>query len=285
MAVRRRLGRWVPPGIASIGVGGALCLVLLVGFLLGPGLSPYGSEEMSADAMLLGPSLAHPFGTDNFGRDVLSRVLVGARTTLSLALAASAAGLFAGAVIGLLAGFRGGLIDQILMRTGDVAMAIPSLILAMLVIVAMGSGNVTVIVAIAIVFAPRAARILRSAALNIRELDFIAAARVLGESENSILLRELLPNMWPFILVEACIRLSYAILMISALGYLGVGVQPPTPDWGLMIADAAGFITSAPWMIAGPSAAIVFCVVAVNLLGEEMQLLIQQHARRPVSSL
>src|SRR5215469_2987503 len=185
--VHRPRERTILPTIGSIGIGGTFCFLLLVAVLLGPSLSPYDSEEMSSDAMLLAPNLSHLFGTDNFGRDILTRVLVGGRTTLSLALAASALGLFAGALIGLIAGFRGGALDQVLMRTGDVAMAIPSLVLAMLVIVAMGNSNGTVILAIAIVFVPRAARILRSAALNIRDLDFISAARVSGESENAIL--------------------------------------------------------------------------------------------------
>ena len=139
------------------------------------------------------------------------------------------------------------------MRIGDAVMALPSLILAMLVMVAVGSGPAAILLAIILIFAPRAARITRSVVLTVVNLDFVSAASVIGESQASVIFREILPNIWPNILVEACLRFSYAILIISALGYLGIGLQPPTPDWGLMISEAASYVTAAPWMLFGPA--------------------------------
>jgi len=170
-----------------------------------------------------------------------------------------------------------------LMRLGDALMALPSLSLAMLVMGAVGSGRIAILFAIILIFVPRAARITRSVVLNVANLDFVAAASVIGESQPSILIREILPNIWPNVLVEACLRFSYAILIISALGYLGIGLQPPTPDWGLMISEAAAYITVAPWMILGPAASIVLSVVSFNLVGDGLQEWMGVRLRRPAS--
>jgi peptide/nickel transport system permease protein len=166
------------------------------------------------------------------------------------------------------------------MRLGDAVMALPSLILAMLVLVAIGSGPLAILIAIVLIFAPRSARIVRSAALNVSSLDFVAAASVIGESQASVILREILPNIWPNVLVEGCLRFSYAILLISALGYLGIGMQPPTPDWGLMISEAAAYVTVAPWMMIGPAIGIVLAVIGVNLVGDGLQDMLGSRLRR-----
>lgn len=264
-------------------VGLALVGLLIVSIIAPALLVGLDGEAMSFDAIQAPPSALHPFGTDNLGRDILARTLLGGQSTLALAAVATIVGVGLGAIIGMIAGYKGGLIDDALMRTGDAIMALPSLILSMLVLVALGSGPLAIILAIVIIFAPRAARITRSAALNVVSLDFVAAASVVGESEVNVIFREILPNIWPTILVEACLRFSYAILLISALGYLGIGVQPPTPDWGLMIAEGAAFISVAPWMVLFPAIGIVVAVISVNLIGDGLQDLIGSQQRRGVS--
>jgi peptide/nickel transport system permease protein len=264
-----------PPLPRKSGWGLTVALIALalafVFVLVAPAILPLDPEAMSPEFILAPPSVEHWGGTDNLGRDILTRTLLGARSTLTLALAATLLGVGLGALIGMIAGYSRGFLDKLSMRLADAIMALPSLVLAMLALVVFGNGPGAVLGAIAIVFVPRAARIMRSVVLDLATRDFVVAASVIGESRASVLLREILPNMWPNLLVEACLRFSYAILLISSLGYLGIGVQPPTPDWGLMIADSSAYITTAPWMVIWPAAGIVASVVAVNLLGDSLQ--------------
>lgn len=270
------------PRVGTLAVIGAVVIaVLAVGFA--PFLLPFDAQTMSIDAILVPPDAVHWAGTDQLGRDLFARTLLGARATLSLALAGTFLGVGSGAVIGMIAGYGGGTVDAVLMRLCDALMALPSIILAMLVLVAVGNGPTAILLAIIGIFAPRSARIIRSAVLNVVTRDFVAAASVVGESSASVLLREILPNIWPNILVEACLRFSYAILIISALGYLGIGVQPPTPDWGLMIAEGTAYLMVAPWMIMTPAVGIVVSVMTVNLLGDWLQDVIGDRQRRAVS--
>ncbi|MEQ8931905.1 MAG: ABC transporter permease [Nitratireductor sp.] len=258
-----------------------LLLMVVVG--VSPLLLPYDAETMSGDAILAPPSASHWAGTDHLGRDLLARALLGGRTTLGLALLGTVLGVGAGAVVGMVAGYKGGRLDLFLMRLCDAFMALPSIILAMLVLIAVGNGPVAILLAIIGIFVPRSARIVRSATLNVVPREFVAAASVIGETQISILFREILPNIWPNILVEACLRFSYSILIISALGYLGIGIQPPTPDWGVMIADGTTYITIAPWMILAPAAGIVVSVISINLLGDLLQDVIGDRQKRTAS--
>lgn len=264
-------------------IGAAFVFLLVAVVFLSPVFLTVDGEAMSIDAILTPPSAQHWLGTDHLGRDILARTLVGGRSTLALAATATLLGVGLGALIGMIAGYKRGFIDELLMRLGDAVMALPSLILAMLVMVAVGSGPVAILTAIVLTFAPRAARITRSVVLNVVNLEFVAAASVIGESQTSVIFREILPNIWPNLLVEACLRFSYAILIISALGYLGIGLQPPTPDWGLMISEAAAYVTVAPWMLYGPAGAIVLSVISVNLVGDFLQEWIGLRMRRTVS--
>jgi peptide/nickel transport system permease protein len=268
---------------AGVLLGGLLLVVLVAFIVLAPSLLPFDAQTMSADAILAPPSTMHWAGTDQLGRDVFARTVLGARSTLVLAAAATVFGVCLGAFVGMVAGYDRGLLDSALMRLGDAVMALPSLVLAMLVLIAVGSGPGAILLAITIIFVPRAARITRSVVLNVVNLDFVAAASVVGESRASILAREILPNVWPNILVEGCLRFSYAILLISALGYLGIGVQPPTPDWGLMIADGSAYVSTAPWMILAPAIGIVLSVVSVNLVGDGLQEIVGGRMRRGAS--
>jgi peptide/nickel transport system permease protein len=180
-------------------------------------------------------------------------------------------GVFFGLLIGLFSGYVGGWVDEILMRLTDIAMSFPGLLLAMLVVAALGSNEINAVLSIGIVFVPKVARVVRSATLGLRHVQFVEAAEVRGESNSYIIFREILPNVWPPVIVETCIRLSYAVLLVVSLSYLGLGAQPPAPDWGLMIAKERAFLASAPWVVLGPATAIVTLIIGVNLFGDGMR--------------
>jgi peptide/nickel transport system permease protein len=249
-------------------IGGGILLFFLIMAVIGPFISPYPATQFHTARAFEGPSGDFWFGTDQFGRDNFSRVLVGTRSIFMVSFSATALGVLVGTVIGLTAGYYGGKIDEVIMRIADGVMSFPSLLLALFVLTMFGPAVINVIIAIGIVFAPRVARIIRSVALDIRTHQFIQAAEARGERSGYIILREMLPNAWPPIIVESSIRVSYAILISASLGFLGLGVQEPTPDWGLMIAQARGVITVAPWLILAPAVAISTLVIATNLFAD-----------------
>lgn len=248
--------------------------VIVLAYLLlavfGPSLAPFSATDFNTGLPLKGPTDIHLFGTDGFGRDVFSRVLVGARTILLLSIAATSFGVGAGCVIGLISGYRGGIVDEILMRLVDVALALPGLLLALLILTSLGPSSFNLVVAIAIVFVPKSARIARSAILPLRNLGYIEAARLRGARWPTIVFRELMPNVLPELVVEFCLRYAYALLLISSLGFLGFGVQPPAPDWGLMISESRNYVSIAPWAVLFPALAIGIIVVAVNALADAL---------------
>jgi peptide/nickel transport system permease protein len=251
-----------------IAVSGAILLLFLVIAVIGPTIAPYPPREFHTVRAFEGPSGDFWFGTDQFGRDIFSRVLVGTRSIFLVSFSATFLGVAIGAVIGLTVGYYGGKTDEIMMRIADGVMSFPSLLLALLILTMLGPATINVILGIAIVFVPRVARIVRSVALDIRTQQFIQAAEARGESGVYIILREMLPNAWPPIIVESSIRVSYAILISASLGFLGLGVQPPTPDWGLMIYEGRGMIALAPWMVLAPAVAISVLVIATNLFAD-----------------
>lgn len=255
-------------------LGGKICfcivgLYVLLGFL-GHHLAPYSATDFNMLSVLKPPSWEHPFGTDSFGRDVFSRVLTGARTILSLAALSTLFGVSIGCVIGMSAAYLGGKLDELIMRIMDVALALPGLLLALLIMTSLGPSQANILLSVAVVFIPKSARVARGAALPYRELGFVDAARMRGDRWFVIVTREILPNVRGELLVEACLRFAYALLLISSLGFLGFGVQPPTPDWGLMISESRNFVTVAPWIIAFPAFAIGTIVVAVSLLADSL---------------
>ena len=248
----------------------AVVLAYLLLAVFGQSLAPFSATDFNTGLPLKGPTQIHLFGTDGFGRDVFSRVLVGARTILLLSIAATSIGVGAGCVIGLISGYRGGIIDEILMRLVDVALALPGLLLALLILTSLGPSSFNLVVAIAIVFVPKSARIARSTILPLRNLGYVEAARMRGARWPTIVFRELLPNVLPELVVEFCLRYAYALLLISSLGFLGFGVQPPTPDWGLMISESRNYVSIAPWAVLFPALAIGIIVVAVNALADAL---------------
>jgi peptide/nickel transport system permease protein len=248
--------------------------VIVFAYLLlavfGQSLAPFSATDFNTGVPLQGPTQAHLFGTDGFGRDVFSRVLVGARTILLLSVAATIFGVGVGCIVGLISGYRGGIVDEILMRLVDVALALPGLLLALLILTSLGPSSLNLVVAIAIVFVPKSARIARSTILPLRNRGYIEAARLRGARWPTIVFRELLPNVLPELVVEFCLRYAYALLLISSLGFLGFGVQPPTPDWGLMISESRNYVSIAPWAVLFPALAIGIIVVAVNALADAL---------------
>lgn len=252
-------------------VGTSIVAVFLILSLVGPLLAPYSAFEFSPSEKFAPPSVIHWFGTDSYGRDVFSRVMVGARLTFLLAASATIFSLLLGTPIGLVSGYLGGWVDEVIMRLTDALLALPSLVLALLIVSTLGGGMQNVVLAVGITYAPRIARVVRSRVLQLRESEFIQAAIVRGESTNYILFSELLPNTWAPIIVEGSIRMGFAILAATSLSYLGIGVSPPNPDWGLMISEARFHMYRAPWLVVFPSLAIALTIVGFNLMGDGLR--------------
>jgi len=252
-------------------IGLPLVLLHLLLALIGPWLAPYPATEFHVEHQLEGPSAQFWLGTDQFGRDIFSRVLTGARSIIAISAAGAALGVVAGTVVGMGSGYKGGKTDEVVMRVMDGLMSFPSLLLALLVLTSLGASAVNIVLTIGIVFTPRVARVMRSSTLALKTLEFVQSARMRGESQAYIVFREILPNALPVLAVEASVRLSYAILMASSLGFLGLGVQPPSPDWGLMISESRRFIQVAPWVALAPAIAVASLVVGVNLLTDGMR--------------
>jgi peptide/nickel transport system permease protein len=267
-ALRVKPPRRVP---LTLLVGGGIVALFVILAVVGPLVTPYPFDEFHFQSKLAGPSGDFWLGTDRYGRDIFSRVIAGAQITVTMAATGTLIGVLAGVIIGLISGYLGGWTDEGLMRVTDIAMSFPSLLLALLVVAVLGANAVNAVISIGIVFTPRVARVVRSATLGLRHVQFVEAAEVRGESSRYVIFREILPNVWPPIIVETCIRMSYAVLLVVSLSYLGLGAQPPAPDWGLMISKERAFLATAPWVVLAPAAAIVALVIGVNLLGDGMR--------------
>jgi peptide/nickel transport system permease protein len=250
-----------------------LILIILVFIVVafGPWLAPRDPEAMSILARYKGPSMTFLLGTDQYGRDILSRLLIGARATVITAVAATLAGTLAGAIIGTVSAYLGGRADEMIMRTIDGIMSIPNLLFALLIVNLLGSGSINALVAVAVAFAPGMARITRSVALSIRKQDYISAAIARGENSSYIILREMLPNVIAPIIVETTIRISFAVMLFATLSFLGLGAQPPATEWGLMISEARQYMHISAGILIWPSLAIAIVAVGFNLLGDGLR--------------
>lgn len=251
--------------------GTLIFLAFVVIAILGPMLAPYGVNQQIAPDARQAPSAAHWFGTDHLGRDVFSRVLLGARDIFALAGLGTLAAVITGTALGLLSGYRGGLFDEILMRLFDSLLALPALLLALLLLGTLGPSRQSVLFVVVIVYIPIVARVVRSVVLSVKPRGYIEAARVQGESGLRILYREILPAVLPALAVETALRFSYAIFLASSLGFLGVGVQPPSPDWGLMVREAREAFSQTPWALWFPAGAISLLVIGANLLADGLK--------------
>jgi peptide/nickel transport system permease protein len=258
-------------GSPTAAVGTALLAIHVGLAAFGPALAPRHFARFDILHTLEPPSRAFWGGTDQFGRDQLSRVMWGARGTLLLATASTILGVGLGVIVGMVGAFYRGLVDEVLMRIVDALMALPALLLAMLVLTTVGANPVYVALSIGVVFMPRSARVVRGIALALASSEFIDAARARGEHGLYIIFAEMLPNAWAPIIVEATIRFAYAILLATSLGFLGLGAQPPAPDWGLMINEALPFLAQAPWLAILPAAGISSVVIGANLLGDALR--------------
>ena len=241
--------------------------IVLLG-LLAPWIAPHPWDTISMRTRFLPPSATYWLGTDEYGRDVLSRLLMGTRLSLAMGVSATVVSLAFGVPIGLAAGYFRGRIDEVLMRSADVLMAIPPIMLGLLVLAVTPPALWKTAVAVGFVYIPPIARVTRSVTLALANEDFIQAARARAESASYILFREILPNAWPPLIVEASLRVTYAILLGSALSFLGLGAQPPSSDWGLMISEARSFIDRAPWIALAPGFAMCLLVIGINLVGD-----------------
>ncbi|MEV0005353.1 ABC transporter permease [Micromonospora sp. NPDC050980] len=255
-----------------LAVGGTLVLLLLIVVgVAGPWLAPSGVNDVDVDQMLRPPSGAHLFGTDELGRDVLSRVLVAARVSLEVGVVSVGIALLAGVTLGLLAGYYRGWLDSVLMRCMDVLFAFPVLLLAVAIVAVLGPGLLTAMVAIGVVYTPIFARITRAGVLSVREQVFVRAAVSIGASDLRIMRRHVLPNIAAPLIVQTSLSLAFAILSEAALSFLGLGIQPPAPAWGRMLFDGRGFVTDAWWLGLFPGAAIFLTVLAFNLVGDALR--------------
>lgn len=252
--------------------GLALVLIIAVTGALAEVLAPYSPTANDFSAMTEAPSWAHPLGTDQFGRDLLSRIIYGARTALIVGLSSAIVGGVIGLVLGVGSAYFGGKIDLILQRIFDVLMAFPLIILALAVVAIFGTGVQNVIIAITVPLVPRCARVVRSSALAIREIPYVDAARACGYSHWRIILRHMVPNVMAPFLIMVTASVGQAILAEASLSYLGLGVQEPVPAWGLMLqGGAAEYASTAPWIAIFPGVAIMLAVLGVNLFGDALR--------------
>ncbi|MFD9899961.1 ABC transporter permease [Mesorhizobium sp. NPDC059025] len=253
----------------SMLVGGAILLFWIACAVFGHLFVPFDPYAEDFLAMLAPPDAVHWLGTDTLGRDILSRIVVGSRDILLVAPLATLAGVTAGSFIGLVLGYFNGWVDAIGARLLDALMAFPFIVLVTMTLVALGPSNLTVILVIGIAYAPLVARTVRTAVRQERERDYVSAARLAGESSAGIMLFEILPNVRETILVELITRLGYAFFSIATLSFLGLGIQPPSADWGLAIAEGYGFLTGGKWwIVVFNSGAIISLVMAANLIAQ-----------------
>jgi len=253
-------------------IGAVIVVWWIFWAVTGSHFTPYDPLEQS-DAVLQAPSSAHWFGTDQFGRDVFSRVLAGSRDTLEVAPLATLLGIIGGATLGLLMGFFRGAVDEVLGRIIDAFLALPLIVIAVTALFSLGNSKWTLIAVIGIVFMPVVARTVRAAVLGERDLEYVQAARLRGERAPYVMFVEILPNIMGPIIVETTVRLGYAIFAVAGLTFLGFGVQPPSPDWSLQIAENYTLLNAQnyEWTVLFPGAAIASLVVAVNLMADGLQ--------------
>ena len=253
-------------------LGAAVILGLIVASALVPSwLAPADPNALDPNALLLAPSTDHPLGTDEFGRDILSRIIHGARPELTIAVAGVLLALVTGVPLGIIAGYRGGMMDTIVMRLQDAVLAFPSILFAILVVAALGASQRSIILTVGVIYVPRFARLLRGRVMTLKHEDFVLASLAAGASDVRLILRHIVPNCLATILVQTTLAMAVAVLIEAGLSYLGLGVQPPTAIWGTMLKSAQSYPAQAPWYVLAPGFSIFILVLALNTLGDGLR--------------
>jgi peptide/nickel transport system permease protein len=265
-AIRR--GRRLPTALV---VGGALVLILVVVAASAQWIAPYPYDQMHIRDRFLPPSLHYLAGTDEYGRDVFSRLLFGSQLSLALGVTATLISMGIGVPLGLIAGYRRGVTDDLVMRSLDVMLAFPPIMLVLLILAVTPPSLMKTAIAIGVLAVAPIARVTRSVTLDLMSGEFIEAARARGERLIYLLMRELLPNIWPVLMVEASLRVVFAVLLGAVLSFLGFGVQPPAADWGLMISNGRAFVDTAPWISLAPGIAMSITVIGISLVGDGLR--------------
>lgn len=255
-------------------LGLVIVSVFLVLAIFGPWIAPYKYTEQIPADRAQPPSASHWLGTDQYGRDILSRIIVGSRDVFTVAGSGTVLAVLMGLTVGLFSGYLGGLVDEIVMRLLDVLISIPPLMLAMVALGTLGPSRLNVIFVVALLYIPSVARVVRSVVLDAKTKGFVEAARLRGESSLYIVFREIFPNVLPALTVEASMRFTYAIFLVASLGFLGLGVQPPSPDWGLMVGEAREWFARARWILLFPAGAIALLVVGLGFLSDGLRKLL-----------
>jgi peptide/nickel transport system permease protein len=273
---RRRINwqRW-----RLLAIGGLLVAIVVVCAVFADSVAPYSPYDLDVATMLQGPSAAHWLGTDEVGRDELSRAIFAARISVEVALVAVGVGLIGGTIIGIFAAYFGGWIDLALMRLMELLFSFPAILLAVILLASLGTSILNAMLAIGIIFIPGFSRLARAATNGVLRQQYIDAARTIGMGDVRILLREILPNVVTPLLVEAAVAFAYAVLLESALSFLGLGAQPPEPSWGNMLNTGRGFMGQAPWLSIVPGMALFLCVLGFNLLGDGLRDAFDPHLR------
>jgi len=263
-------------------IGLSIVFLLILVSLLAPWIAPYPEDTSTShiEESFHSPSLKHPFGTDELGRDIFSRVIFGSGISLKVGVLAIGLALLIGMPLGVIAGYSGGAIDEVIMRVTDTFLSFPSLLLAMAISAILGPNLRNAMIAIAISWWPWYTRLLRSEAISVRERDFVAAAKAVGASWSRILFKHILPNSIVPIIVQASMDFGGIILTCAALSFLGLGAQPPTPEWGLMTSTGRTFFLTHWWIVTFPGIAIFICVFAFNLVGDGLREMLDPKMRR-----
>lgn len=255
--------------------GTIVFLFFLLMAIFGSLMAPYGFQAQDIAGRLTPPGAEHLFGTDQYGRDIFSRVLAGSRTIFLLSGTGTLLAALIGVSIGLLSGYYGRLWDEALMRVLDVLLSFPPLLFALLLLATVGPSVLNLLLVVTVLYVPMLARLARSMVLDLKTKEFVEAARIRGERDFIILFREILPNAMAPLLVEMSVRFSYSIFLVASLGFLGLGVQPPSPDWGLQINEARSYFSTAPWILLFPAGAISLLVIATNLMTDGLRQVLQ----------
>ncbi len=260
--------------------GSLVLLIVAVMAIFGPAITPYDPNAMNFSLRFANPSLEHWMGTDDFGRDIFSRIIIGARVSLQVGFIAVSVATLIGTSLGLIAGYSNRITDELIMRSMDILLAFPAILLAIAIMAALGRGIGSAMIAIGLVYIPIFARIARAAVLGIRNEEFIIAAKAMGAGDIRILLAHVLPNVLSPIIVEITLSLAFAILAEAALSFFGLGTQPPDPSWGRMLSEGRAFFRQSGWMGVFPGLAIFFTVLGFNFLGDGLRDALDPKLRR-----